>query len=580
MPEQDFSFKNLFVPLTTFKAIHWIVIVGLIVYGNMLFNGFVLDDLQYVIPNSIINGQDIIKHFSANIFNSYGYYRPIPAVYFSYIYGLFGHLPFFYHLPQLIFHIINAILFFTFLKTFFNNKLSFLLALIFLIHPLQVESVSYISQSGSVIFFFFGISALLLSRKEFKTKKYLFFIFFLLLLSILTKEAGIIFLILFILMNLLFKKRHILIDILLSTTVLATYAIIRFYLAHIYLTKMIFVPISKLSFSERLINIPAIIFYYLRTYIFPFDLATNQYWVITNMTFTSFYFPLFILFLFFTLIIFFGINIYHDKKIFSVYILFISWFIWGIIPYLQIFPIDMTVADRWFYFPLCGLLGILGILLQNIFFRYKKLEKPLTVVIVIIAILLSIRTIMRNTDWQTPLKLYTHDAKITNSYNLEAHLGNELSTSGRLDEALDHYKKSVALLESESIFGRIGYIYERKGNIKFAKEYYSKAMNAESAIPPYKHTESTYVHFARFFLYSEKNPSFAQKYINQGLREYPNSTTLWVILALDEYKMGHQSEALNAINKAYILTPSNNIKYVYMQIKNNAPLEIPIETFY
>ena len=49
--EQAFSLKNLFVPLTTLKAIHIIVIVGFIVYANMLFNGFVWDDKIYIIFN-------------------------------------------------------------------------------------------------------------------------------------------------------------------------------------------------------------------------------------------------------------------------------------------------------------------------------------------------------------------------------------------------------------------------------------------------------------------------------------------------------------------------------------------------
>jgi hypothetical protein len=44
--EQEFSFKRLFSPLTTFKAIHIIVIAGLLVFGNTLFNNSVEDEKQ------------------------------------------------------------------------------------------------------------------------------------------------------------------------------------------------------------------------------------------------------------------------------------------------------------------------------------------------------------------------------------------------------------------------------------------------------------------------------------------------------------------------------------------------------
>jgi len=49
--EEQFTFKSFFIPLTTLKAIHWIVIVGLVAFFNMLFNGFVFDDFTYIVNN-------------------------------------------------------------------------------------------------------------------------------------------------------------------------------------------------------------------------------------------------------------------------------------------------------------------------------------------------------------------------------------------------------------------------------------------------------------------------------------------------------------------------------------------------
>ena len=49
--EQDFSLKKLFSPLTTLKAIHLIIIIGLVVFCNGLFDNFVADDIPQIADN-------------------------------------------------------------------------------------------------------------------------------------------------------------------------------------------------------------------------------------------------------------------------------------------------------------------------------------------------------------------------------------------------------------------------------------------------------------------------------------------------------------------------------------------------
>lgn len=192
--ENNYSFKNYFIPLTTTKAIHWIIVIGLIVYANMLFNSFVWDDISYILLNPDVHTLNLFYLFGNNHFNTLGQYRPIPAVYFAVLYSLFSNSTFFYHLIQLIFQLTNVILLFILFKYFFNTKLSFFLSLVFLVHPMQVESVSYISQTPSILFFSFGIAALLIYIKNKKSIRSNSIIFILLLLSVLTKESGILFL--------------------------------------------------------------------------------------------------------------------------------------------------------------------------------------------------------------------------------------------------------------------------------------------------------------------------------------------------------------------------------------------------
>src|SRR5579862_9128553 len=86
----DFSFKDLFVPFTTAKAITWIIIIGFIVYGNMLFNGFVWDDKTYIVNNIDIRTLNFFQLFGPNSYNSFGFYRPLAAIYFALLYAFFG----------------------------------------------------------------------------------------------------------------------------------------------------------------------------------------------------------------------------------------------------------------------------------------------------------------------------------------------------------------------------------------------------------------------------------------------------------------------------------------------------------
>ena len=81
---EEFDIKKIFIPFTTTKAIHWIIIIGLIVYANMLFNGFVWDDEGQLIGNSIIQNSQYFYYFAHTIGP---YYKPL--MFFIYIFIFF-----------------------------------------------------------------------------------------------------------------------------------------------------------------------------------------------------------------------------------------------------------------------------------------------------------------------------------------------------------------------------------------------------------------------------------------------------------------------------------------------------------
>lgn len=573
LEDQEVSLKDLFIPFTAAKAITWIVIIGLVVYANMLFNGFVWDDKTYILFNRDVLTFNITNLLQNNIFNAGGQYRPIPAIYFATLFALFKDTTFFYHLLQLALHIVNACLVFVVFKKFFAMIPSFLLSILFLIHPIQVESVSYIASSGNPLYFLFGILALLISLNKTISGNRASIIGFLLTLSLLAKEAGLVFFFIVFLYKLLFNRKGIVTLFFAECASLFIYFIIRFGIGGVFFTKLSLIPIAQISLSERLLSIPAIIFYYIKTSFLPLKLAIDQQWVISSITFKSFYFPLLVDILFFSGIGLLGLYIYKTKqKNIKTYLFFLSWFIAGFFLYWQIFPLDGTVADRWFYFPLVGLLGIVGAGVYSLKIRYKFVRPVGYTALIVIFMLLAVRTIVRNANWSDAITLYAHDTKISNNFDIENNLGTEYANVREYDKAIAHSKKSVEMFPYEANLYNLANTYEQSGNIQEAKKYYAEALTYPNYLPiNHRHIVFTYIRLA-YMMYLSGEYKNSEEVIRQGLREYPNNGYLLMELAACEYKKGNQTKALSAAEQAVKNLPTEQMNALYLQIQNKQPI--------
>lgn len=572
---QEFSLRNYFFPFTTLKAVIWLVIIGLLVYFTMLFNGFVWDDLVFIINNPELHTVNVIVAFGKNFFNNSGYYRPLPELYFSLLYAFFSTHAFFYHGAQLALHILCTVLLFFSFKKFFANYLSFILSLLFLVHPINVESVSYIAASQSELLFIFGMCALLLAMYKGTSWKNALLISFLLLLSLLTKETGVVFLFVLFLYTFLFKRKKAYIVAGLLVGIGGLYALLRFGFGHVFFDKMGYAPISQLSLSERIVTIPAVIFYYTKTVFFPAKLAIDQQWVVTQLTVSSFYVPLFVDILLGTSIIGLGVYLYRKRlPSFKPYILFLCFFLVSFIMILQIFPLDMTVADRWFYVPFIGILGMLGVGLQQI--KNASVKHTVYLLLSISILLFSLRTIVRNSDWYNLMTLYKHDAAIEDSFDNENNLGVVLAQDGDAKAALPHFLKANKTYPTEFSLRNTGMTYLSLNQNEAAREYLEDAMRAKSyVLPPHKHQTVTYDAYARYYLIT-KDYLNAQKMVQDGITDYPDAYTLWYLKAITEYLLGDREKALKAAEKAYTLYKSNETYSLYTALKNNLPLPVTI----
>ena len=505
--------------IKTAKVVWIFILIGLLVYGLSLFNGFVWDDEEQIVNNVFVHSvKNIPLLFQSSTFNTGGagvsagtYYRPLMMTFFSFVYQLFGPNPFFFHLFQLFFHILTAILVYLMFKHFFKEMTAFFIALIFLVHPAGVESVAYISAVQDIFYVLFGILAFYIvikNRAKFEFKN-IFLINTLLFLSLLSKETAILFFIIIFIYQLIFDRKFIFENLIFFMMTVGIYALLRFALAGVFFTPYHNAPIVQLSLWQRIMMIPAIFFYYLKLFFYPVDLAVMQHWVIRTLDFRM-------------LLGFLSAGILAlllwKQRFNRNFIFFFFWFILTISPYLQIFPLDMTVAERWFYLPIVGILGMMGAI-------WSKSGNRVVIMGVIIITIFSARSFFRTMDWKNGLTLYGRDIRISKgAFDIENNYGVELFRAGDYQEAKVHFLKSTELAPHWwTNWNNLGAVYEQEKNYQKASEYYQKSIDNGQYYLAYEN-------LAKILVLQEKvNPIAGGKtdeFLRKALEIFPENNNL------------------------------------------------------
>ena len=556
-----------------------IALVGIAVYVNSLLNGFVLDDLWQILNNTKVTAaQNIFSFFQGSTFGFldksaalqlFYYYKPMMVISFTLMYSIFGQNAFFFHFFQVLIHIVNVSLIFILLSKFFGKKTSLLLSLIFLVHPINSESVDYISALQDVLFSLFGLLALFFLGKNQQSKpskKHYFLVYFLLLLSLLSKESGVLFIAIVPLYTFIFQKIKFTKYTIVSFFSFATYLYLRFVVGGVPLHKVSFIPIAEADFLTKLLTLPKSFVFYLITFLFPLNLSYSHMWIVKTADFINFYLPLLLLLTFVLTVFLIGKKIFKERKdLLKVYLFFVCWFFIGMLFHLNILPfLDSTAADRWFYFPFIGLLGIAGsysYLFQEKLLKYKKL---ITFFAIFIILILSLRTFIRNFDWKDSYTLTSNDTKVDNTnFYLESNLGIELFYQKRYSDAKKAFLKSYSLFPTAFPLSNLGIIYLIQGNYPKSENYLYKALT-------YK-TPDSYDNLA-FVLIKDKKFDKAKQVIKEGLALYPQDSWLSTLSVFVDYGMGNKEKAKEDVLKVYKLYPSDMTYKMYTQLINNQPL--------
>lgn len=149
----------------------WIVAAGLVLGALVLYwpttqFGFVdLDDYMYVVGNERVRtpSWESVRIFFGEVWHPTtvgGYYQPLSMLSLmvdAWLTGGDGLDPFYYHATNILLHGLNSVLVFFLARRLVGGRVTpILIAASFLVHPAQVESVSWVSQRKCVLAAFFS----------------------------------------------------------------------------------------------------------------------------------------------------------------------------------------------------------------------------------------------------------------------------------------------------------------------------------------------------------------------------------------------------------------------------------------
>ena len=462
-------------------------VIGLIAYANSFGGSFIFDDETSISENPHIRHLwPLVKTMAAPPKSTVAG-RPVASLSLAINYAISGYSVWSYHVFNLIIHIFAGLTFYGIIKqTLLSERLknrfaenataiAWVSAVVWLVHPVQTESVTYVVQRTESLMGLFYLLTLYSAIQAMQSGGNSLWPVISVVccgLGMGSKEVMVTAPILVLLYDRAFfagsfaaalRRRWEL-----YTGLAATWVILAALLWSCPRQEQIegFSITKSLNYT---MNQGVVIMHYLRLAVWPSGLCFDYSWPITkNWRILA---PPIIVILAMLAITTRGLI---RNRLWSYPLV---WF-FGVLAVTSSFvPVKDLAFEHRMYLPLAGPV-VLVVSAGYIFLESLSAKKTGVIVAAVIIVVLSIVTLHRNNDYRSALSIWQSVLKISPD-NARAHdnLGNAFQLQGRLDEAVAHYNKALqADANSAAIHNNLGSVLLQQEDLDKAVSYFGEAL--------------------------------------------------------------------------------------------------------
>lgn len=476
------------------------------IYYNSLRNEFLFDDLQVIVEQQMAGGHGQFAPL-VSLLKGDPAHRPVRSASYAFDYALSGLDPWGYHVSNIAYHALSAIVVFLIAQALCSRTVTALFtALLFAVHPIQTEAVTYLSGRRDVLSGLFVLLGVYLFIQYRRTGRvgYLALVLPVYPLAFFTKESGIILPLLCFSYDAVSRIRAEAsghgngVSSLRKAWVAARAALgegWRVYLPFILLAvgfasyTLLYARESRQmtyyggSFGLTMLTEARVVVQYIRLLVFPLTLNADYSYNAFPVT-TSWADPAALS----AVLMLVALGYAALRALPSLPLVTFGgvWFFVALLPVAQIVPHHELMAEHFLYIPSVGFCLAIAALLDPLLDRPRAVPALYTSVLTAL-LLLSLRTVWRNADWKDDLTLWSKTVQTApQAARVRNNLGAAYLRRGELLRAEQELDVAVRIKPDLAVaHGNLGKIALDRGDVERAERELQTALRLreEDLIP-------------------------------------------------------------------------------------------------